>query len=185
MSQAVCDLPTAAFIPELFEAYPDTKVVIVERPVEKWYESCKKTVQTVESSNVAFLLKFLDPYLLGRFFPVMELMVTGLFGPLGQPPKQKKEAWCNKYLEIYKEAREVIPKDRLLEFKLEQGWEPLCKFLGNEIPATPFPHINETSSFRAKMFCLKKRATFRIFQSYGPGMLAVAGVVVAYYTMYT
>ncbi len=115
---------------------------------------------------------------------MMDLMVTGLFGPLGQSPKQKQESWCNAYREIYKEAREVIPKDRLLEFKLEQGWEPLCKFLGNEIPATPFPHINETSSFRAKMFVMKKRATLRIFRSLAPGMLAVAGVAIAYYTLY-
>lgn len=48
----------------------------------------------------------------------MDLLITGLFGPLGQPPKQKQESWSNAYLDIYKEAREVIPKDRLLEFEL-------------------------------------------------------------------
>jgi hypothetical protein len=150
--QAVCDLPTAAFIPELFEAYPDSKAIIVQRPVDKWYDSCKKTVQTVETSSAPFVLQYLDPYFLGRFIPTMDLLITGLFGPLGQPPKQKQESWSNAYLDIYKEAREVIPKDRLLEFELRQGWEPLCKFLGDEIPATPFPHINETTSFQAKMF---------------------------------
>ena len=182
--QAVCDLPTAAFIPDLFEAYPDSKVVIVERPVDKWYDSCRKTVQTVEGSRFAFVLQFLDPYLLGRFFPMMELMATGLFGPMGQPPKQKQESWCNTYIDIYKEARDVIPKDRLLEFKLEQGWEPLCHFLGDEIPQTPFPHINETTSFKAKMSCMKKRATFRILRSYAPGMLAVPAFAFAYYILY-
>ena len=111
-------------------------------------------------------------------------MVTGLFGPQGQPPKQKKESWCNAYLNVYKEAREVIPKDRLLEFKLEQGWEPLCKFLGNEIPPTPFPHINETTSFRAKMFVMKKRAAFRMLRSYGPGLLFVGGVALAYFILH-
>lgn len=179
----MCDLPPAAFIPELFEAYPDSRIVIVERPVDKWYDSCKKTVQTVETSRAALVLQYMDPYLLGRFIPMMDSMTTGLFGPLGQPPKQKQESWCNKYLDIYKEAREVIPKDRLLEFKLELGWEPLCKFLGDEIPATPFPHINETSSFRAKMSVMKKRAAFRMLRTFGPGMLA-AGVVIAYYTVY-
>ena len=133
---------------------------------------------------MAAVLQYLDPYLLGRFFPTMELMVTGLFGPVGQPPKQKKESWCNAYIDIYKEAREVIPKDRLLEFKLEQGWEPLCKFLGNEVPSTPFPHINETASFQAKMSVLKKRAMIRMLKSYGPGLLAGAAVALVYFTMY-
>ena len=177
-------MPPAAFIPELFEAYPDAKVVIVDRDVEKWYDSCTKTVQTMEGSTLAFVLGHLDPYLLGRLIPTMTLMVTGLFGPLGQAPKQKKESWCKAYLKIYKEAREVIPKDQLLEFKLEQGWEPLCKFLGNEVPATPFPHRNETKSFNAKMSVMKKRAALRILRSYGPGLLAVAGVALAYFTMY-
>jgi len=155
--QAVCDLPIAAFIPELFEAYPDSKAIIVRRPVDKWYDSCKKTVQTVKTSSVPFVLQYLDPYLLGRFIPIMDLLITGLFGPLGQPPKQKQESWSNAYLDIYKEAREVIPKDRLLEIELRQGWEPLCKFLEDEIPATPFPHINETTSFQTKKFFIKKR----------------------------
>ena len=114
----------------------------------------------------------------------MELMVTSLFGPMGQSQKQKKESWCNAYLNIYKEARETIPKERLLEFKLEQGWEPLCKFLGNEIPTTPFPHINETTSFKAKMSVMKKRTIFRIFRSYTPGMVAVAAILLVYYSIY-
>ncbi len=67
--QAVCDLPTAAFIPELFEAYPDSKAIIVQRPVDKWYDACKKTVQTVKTSSVPFVLLYLDPYFLGRFIP--------------------------------------------------------------------------------------------------------------------
>jgi len=130
--QAVCDLPTAAFIPELFEAYPDSKAIIVQRPVDKWYDSCKKTVQTVETSSVPFVLQYLDPYFLGRFIPTMDFLITGLFGPLGQPPKQKQES----------------------------------------------------TSFRAKMFVIEKRALLRMIRSFGTGMLAVAGVALAYYTIY-
>jgi len=38
--------------------------------------------------------------------------------------------------------RGLVPKERLLEWTVEDGWEPLCAFLGKEIPAEPFPHAN-------------------------------------------
>lgn len=29
---------------------------------------------------------------------------------------------------------------------MEDGWEPLCRFLGKEVPDEPFPHANATGS---------------------------------------
>ena len=34
------------------------------------------------------------------------------------------------------------PPDKLLVYHVSEGWEPLCKFLGKEVPDTPFPHEN-------------------------------------------
>lgn len=34
------------------------------------------------------------------------------------------------------------PKDRLLVYKVSEGWEPLCEFLGVKVPDKPFPHRN-------------------------------------------
>lgn len=36
--------------------------------------------------------------------------------------------------------------DRLLEYELGTGWEPLCKFLGKPVPSVPFPHVNESAA---------------------------------------
>lgn len=44
--QAVCDLPTTAFIPELIAAYPDAKLILTPREENSWYASCQRTVQT-------------------------------------------------------------------------------------------------------------------------------------------
>lgn len=41
---AVTDLPCNAFAPELIAAYPDAKVVLVERDVEAWYGSWEKAL---------------------------------------------------------------------------------------------------------------------------------------------
>ncbi|KAH7159257.1 hypothetical protein DER46DRAFT_611410 [Fusarium sp. MPI-SDFR-AT-0072] len=38
------------------------------------------------------------------------------------------------YMRQYEEIRAVVPKERLLEFKLEQSWGTLCAFLGHDIP---------------------------------------------------
>ena len=47
-----------------------------------------------------------------------------------------------KVLAIFQNA----PKDRLLVFDLDDGWEPLCKFLGHPSPDVPFPHKNKSGS---------------------------------------
>jgi hypothetical protein len=41
------------------------------------------------------------------------------------------------------EIRSLVPKENLLEFHPKDGWAPLCKFLGQDIPDEPFPHSNE------------------------------------------
>lgn len=38
---------------------------------------------------------------------------------------------------------DTVPPERLLVFNVQQGWEPLCKFLEKPVPTTPFPHIND------------------------------------------
>jgi hypothetical protein len=45
--------------------------------------------------------------------------------------------------------RDLVPKERLLEYKLGSGWEPLCTFLGKPVPHEPFPHLNESKDLKA------------------------------------
>ena len=37
---------------------------------------------------------------------------------------------------------QAAPKDKLLVFNVKDGWEPLCQFLGVDVPNKPFPHRN-------------------------------------------
>ena len=43
------------------------------------------------------------------------------------------------------------PKEKLLVYHVSEGWEPLCKFLGKEIPDKPFPHKNIAGSIVHKL----------------------------------
>lgn len=40
-------------------------------------------------------------------------------------------------------VRSLVPKEQLLEMDLNDGWEPLCKFLGVPVPNEPFPRAND------------------------------------------
>ena len=41
-------------------------------------------------------------------------------------------------------VRSIVPDQNLLVWNLKDGWEPLCKFLGEPIPDGPIPHENMT-----------------------------------------
>lgn len=47
------------------------------------------------------------------------------------------------YLEHYAMVKMLVPKERLLEYEVKDGWEPLCKFLDTPQPHGPFPNSNE------------------------------------------
>ena len=41
-------------------------------------------------------------------------------------------------------VKSVVPREDLLIWNVKDGWEPLCTFLGKEIPVGPIPHENQT-----------------------------------------
>jgi hypothetical protein len=53
------------------------------------------------------------------------------------------------------EIRRLVPKERLLELNVKEGWEPLCKFLGKEVPAKSFPRTNERALIRQNVEFVK------------------------------
>ena len=46
-------------------------------------------------------------------------------------------------------VRQAVPTHMCLKYKLGSGWEPLCKFLGKEIPNVPFPRLNDAACLDA------------------------------------
>lgn len=146
---AVTDQPAIIFSEELLEAYPDAKVVIVEREVEAWYRSIKALFAT--SLDPAFLFfRFTDPMWIGRIIQVGVVSFGYSFGQAKTPTVAGLEKRARQgYREHYAVIRDLVPKERLLEYQLGSGWEPLCKFLGKPVPDVPFPHLNESKDLKA------------------------------------
>jgi hypothetical protein len=49
------------------------------------------------------------------------------------------------------EVERSVPADRLLVYQVNEGWEPLCKFLNVPVPSTPFPRRNSREEMSALM----------------------------------
>jgi len=141
---ATTDAPCNSFAEELLRFYPEAKVVLVERGVESWFGSWMGFCESAYNP-VLFWLSRLDPFWLGRIPSLGSAIVqihAGHSLTLSQARARSKTA----YKHYYRDIRDQLSSEpsRILEFKLEQGWKPLCEFLGKEIPDVPFPHENES-----------------------------------------
>ncbi|KAL9069324.1 MAG: hypothetical protein Q9161_005604 [Pseudevernia consocians] len=178
--QAVCDLPTSAFIPELIAAYPDAKLILTPREENSWYASCQRTIQAAAMARSIYILSALDTHFLSRFTPLVGLMFGSLFPcppNLWQTPEGQR-IWIEHYRRGHDEARSLVAPHRRLEYSVEQGWGPLCEFLGVEVPVgRAFPMVNDSGSFAVKLGVVKRQAAMRVVRRWSPvlGVLAAAG----------
>ncbi|KAL2003156.1 hypothetical protein VTN02DRAFT_4851 [Thermoascus thermophilus] len=138
--QAVCDWPACAFAKELIEAYPNAKVILTTRDVDSWHASVMKTVYwRVTDPEHRFVSHF--SWAAGMYYPMLKKFFDTFFR--GDFPNKGKQV----YLEHVEEVRRLVPPERLLEYKISDGWGPLCEFLGEEVPDTPFPRGNDMAHF--------------------------------------
>ena len=142
---AVTDAPCNLFAAELLEAYPDAKVILTTRDTpEQWWKS-------VNESLLPFTRYWEDTTSLSARF-------LKAFGPQHPPALSTFVDWCAEiylrpwydeddakrlYAEHNERIRALVPRERLLEFNVKQGWEPLCRFLGKDVPDSPFPRVND------------------------------------------
>jgi hypothetical protein len=172
--EVASDFPPIVFAPELIAAYPEAKVILVERDIEAWYKSFEKTIIWNMFNPIVIFVVNLD-YSLGRFSAQTRTMVRGYFGASTKEEFQARARPT--YVKHYEIVRKVTPKDRLLDFQLTDGWEPLCRFLGKEVPNVPFPRINEAADFQRKSNINVKIAAKRVLKK-GAKISGIIGVVI-------
>ncbi|KEQ69683.1 hypothetical protein M436DRAFT_55283, partial [Aureobasidium namibiae CBS 147.97] len=147
---AVTDSPANAFTAELISAYPSAKVILVERDVSPWYTSFEKNVICSFSSPLTRLVCLLDPGFVGKQGRLGQLVMQG------QWQASSFAEWRANAKSIYAEHSEmikaIVSKERLLVYKLGSGWQPLCDFLGKDVPKVGFPRVNETEEMKERVF---------------------------------
>lgn len=81
------------------------------------------------------------------------------------------------YLDHYRTIREVTPPERLLNFRLDQGWGPLCEFLGKPVPDVPFPHSNDTQAYHEQLEVVVRRAARLMLQKAAPYLVGTVAMI--------
>jgi hypothetical protein len=140
---ATVDWPGAAFWRELAEAYPEAKVLLTVRDPDRWYDSVAGTIYRTRGLGDSVL----PPELRAQPRLVEELVWQGTF----DGRFEDRDHAVGVYRAHIAEVRATVRADRLLEYDVAQGWEPLCAFLGAGIPDAPFPHLNTAESMRQRI----------------------------------
>ena len=134
---------------ELAEAYPEAKVVLSVRDPQKWVEELPR--DDLGDRIRRMLIRYLsnaraqiDPRW-PRYLQLVDRMFwieNGTFaGATRQRPDDRGDGAPSR-----RGARGIAP-ERLLDWDVTEGWEPLCRFLGVAVPDEPLPHANDRETF--------------------------------------
>ena len=126
---ATVDTPACNYWRELAAYYPQAKIVLTVRDPDSWFESASETIfsDRLQSSLVGS--------------PMGALMKGGILGVSGGPIADRafQTEWFQRRNQ---EVIDSLPPERLLVFSPQDGWGPLCSFLGVPAPECPFPRVN-------------------------------------------
>ena len=138
--RSAVDFPTVAYWRELAEYYPDAKIVMTTRDAEQWYDSATASVlkllaekDQIKDPHHKEILAFSDKFVGNLYFE-------------GRGPD--RDYMINRFHQHENDVRQEIAADRLLVYRVSDGWDPLCAFLGTGIPAQPFPFANTKGQYR-------------------------------------
>ena len=131
------DWPSCDFYREHAELYPDAKVILTVRDSQRWFDSTQATIFRVENHAGA------PPEWLEMFHALIGKKFDGRL--------HDRDHCIADYEAHNDEVARTIPPDRLLIYEPGQGWEPLCHFLDVPEPDAPYPKVNSTEEFQARV----------------------------------
>lgn len=126
---------------ELAEAFPQARLIHTVRHDEDWWQSFSHTLAPLVRTH--------------RQRKLPEAAHAGLeaFAALcdrspGEGLLLDRQAALTAYHQRTMDILDTVLPSRVLVFDVTQdGWKPLCKFLGVPVPDVPFPHLNRRDEF--------------------------------------
>jgi hypothetical protein len=138
---ATVDWPACAFWREIAQVSDDPFIVLSTRDSsERWWDSVAATILP----TVAQALPIDDPTATERRLMIRELMDARF-----TPAWRERDGAITAYERHNEDVRRAVPRERLIDWRPGDGWEPICSALGLAVPRTPFPHVNTADEFRA------------------------------------
>lgn len=133
---AVQDMPWPIFYRELDDSFPGSKFILVRRESADWIKSVMADF--------------------GEDSTTIRRLIYGVGCPIGN-----EDAYIARYERHSREVEAYFasrPGD-FLSLRLEEvSWETLCPFLGVDVPAAPFPHVNKRGVKRMMGYWWRARA---------------------------
>lgn len=145
--QATVDWPSCNYWEAQLAAFPDAKVILSERDPEAWYASIMNTIYPSSAKARAKARNESDAAALERLAMVYEVIWDGVFE--GRMDDKAHVIDC--YLAHNERVKRLLPSTQLLTFNPADGWPPLCEFLRCPQPDAPFPRVNSTAEFKARV----------------------------------
>ena len=145
--QSTLDWPGCSYYQELMQRYPDAKVLLTVRDPERWFESANKTIFRPPEGWKGLLRLFRRPEQLRSMLVVWRILFKGTFGGRADDKAHAVQVFSDHIEEV----KRTVPAERLLVYSVKEGWEPLCAFLGVDVPGEPFPHLNDAGSFQEQV----------------------------------
>lgn len=143
--RSAVDFPAACAWKDLYDAYPEAKVVLTVRDPASWWESTN-TVLIPTRTMFPGWLKRVVPFTQGWLDMTDRLVWSGVFDGRFHDRAHAIEVF-EQHIET---VRAYCDPERLLIFDVSEGWQPLCDFLDVPVPAGPFPHLNDASSLQRR-----------------------------------
>jgi len=128
---ATLDAPAAYFWPEISQAFPDALVLLSVRSEESWWTSVSQTVLRTE----------------GMVSPEWDAMNDAIRSSRFSTTAVDRKSMIDGFRAHNEKVRSEVSSDRLLEWTIGDGWEPICAALGISVPNEPFPHTNSTKEW--------------------------------------
>jgi hypothetical protein len=171
---ACTDAPPAQQVVELMELYPKAIVICTVRDAKAWEKSIKSISGVALQGFLRFILfpiPSMRPF--PRFVDLLKDQWNHLYGEV--PPMTTKT--YDAHIEWLKK---VVPKEKLFFFDVRDGWGPLCKALGKDVPKdVPFPRINDGKAIEEISKKLVMQGLTRWAMIFATAGVAVAGYWIA------
>jgi hypothetical protein len=137
--RSAVEWPTVAFLTSILECFPDAKVILTIRDPESWFNSAVQTIfPALEASTFNPNPDKRSSALIKRRL-ILEEVFQGRYWD--------KDFAMTLFRGHNQTVIDLVPENKLLLFRIEEGWPKLCQFLESPEPDEPFPWRNRKSEF--------------------------------------
>ncbi|KAL3456151.1 NAD dependent epimerase/dehydratase [Aspergillus heterothallicus] len=181
---AVTDIPSILFAEELMDAYPDAKIILTIRDVNEWLPSMERSLCRILKMKRWRFLELIDNSFTLPYLRILRTTLNLWTDNNIRDKDQLAAAYIAHYAQI--RGRALMRGHRVLEYRVADGWEPLCRFLKKPVPEKekPFPWVNRDNfiaqyhyiGFWLRLFYLVRPVVVTLF-----GLWVVVEVVEAYF----